>query len=96
MSKVAHKEDVMARFIGDTSKFNDVQVVYDDGEFVIAKGVWDGKHDGVGVRWAGDGIGYPQTFGKPQWMILPDNIGAMILVVLNTLSIVKNIVPTVP
>jgi len=27
---------------------------------------------GVGVRWyEEDGMGFPQTYGKPQWLVLP-------------------------
>lgn len=60
--------------LGDTSKFKVRDIVYNDGKFAIARGLWE---DEAGLRLAcrwheSDGIGYPQTFGKPQWMLFPN------------------------
>ena len=68
----------------DTSKFKNVRVIWDDGSFAIATGNWNGQIElSVGCRWYEDGaIGYPQTFGKPQWMLLPRKLGDFILSVL--------------
>lgn len=63
----------------DTSKFTNVKLVYDDGSFAIAKGKWNGKEEAYGCRWyEEDGLGYPQTYGKPQWMLLPERIGTLL------------------
>ena len=66
--------------LNSTSKFKVQSVILDNGKFAIASGFWDGKSDlRVACRWhEEDGIGYPQTFGKPQWMLLPD-VGVDIL-----------------
>lgn len=61
--------------IQSTSKFEVVEVLYDRGGFALARGYWDGdraihRH---ACRWHEDGgIGYPQSYGKPQWLLLPD------------------------
>ncbi|QPL45013.1 hypothetical protein IT895_12500 [Halomonas sp. A40-4] len=64
--------------LNSTSKFELVEILYkkehDHGGFAIATGYWDGDRSQLGTacRWYEDnGIGYPQTFGKPQWMNLP-------------------------
>ncbi|EJB8453343.1 TPA: hypothetical protein ACMDVV_003218 [Vibrio parahaemolyticus] len=58
--------------IESTSKFKVVDIIYNKDGFAIAKGYWDGNKElSLACRWHDDGIGYPQTFGKPQWMLLP-------------------------
>ena len=59
-----------------TSKFKVHDVVYKNEKdgFAIARGYWDGQpHLRLACRWYEDGgLGYPQTFGKPQWMMFPE------------------------
>ena len=59
--------------IGSTGKFKVSSIIFNDGDFAIAQGFWDGKSQlSTACRWhEKDGIGYPQTFGKPQWRLLP-------------------------
>lgn len=60
--------------LGSTSKFEVVCIVLNDGEFAIAEGYWNGETTtSFACRWhaQGESCGYPQTFGKPQWMLLP-------------------------
>lgn len=59
-----------------TRKYEVVNIIYNDGSFAIASGYWDGNENlTLACRWhEKEGIGYPQTFGKAQWMLLPDNI----------------------
>lgn len=60
--------------IESTSKFKVIEIVYNNGCFAVAKGHWEGDKSKytLACRWhEKDGIGYPQTFGKPQWMLLP-------------------------
>lgn len=65
----------------DTSKFKVHDYVYIKGDFVLSRGYWDGNsHLSLACRWEDpDGLGYPQTFGKPQWMLLPDDIDVEIV-----------------
>ena len=70
-----------------TSRFNVKEIIFDDGFFAIAEGDW--KTDAgiweysTACRWyAADGIGYPQTYGKPQWMVLPTKLGELIIAAL--------------
>lgn len=72
-------------FKGDTSKFKVLNFLYDNRGYVIAEGLWFDKPGNSGIpaiarRWTGDmsdpkDIGYPQTYGKPQWMVDPNEIG---------------------
>lgn len=60
-----------------TGKFKVERIVHNKGGFAIALGRWNGGENlTAACRWheADGGIGYPQTFGKPQWMILPSNV----------------------
>ena len=60
--------------LGSTSMFEVLEIVFDDGDFAVARGLWDEeKKESYACRWHAGGrtIGYPQTFGKPQWMRLP-------------------------
>lgn len=72
-----------------TSKFKIKDIIYDrktshdnKSGFAVATGYWDGNPElRVACRWYEDGgMGYPQTFGKPQWMILGDTGGALVSV----------------
>ena len=59
------------------SKWADVTLLYDDGDFSVITGRYDGgTTPAYGVRWNGDpknpdDIGYPNTFGHPGWFVLP-------------------------
>ena len=69
-----------------TSKFMVVDIIYNKDGFAIAKGHWDGDDAQLRLacRWHDpDGIGYPQTFGKPQWMMFPYEVTVDILNSLN-------------
>jgi hypothetical protein len=59
-----------------TSKYKVVEIIYNDGRFALAKGYWDGDKTELRLacRWHETEIGYPQTFGKPQWMMLPEGL----------------------
>ena len=70
--------------IESTSKFKVIDIIYNKNGFAIAKGFWDGGEKlSLACRWHDDGIGYPQTFGKPQWMVLPKNLSVDIKDALN-------------
>jgi hypothetical protein len=60
--------------IGSTNKFKVKEIIHNQDGFALATGFWNGEsHLRVACRWHEEGeIGYPQTFGKPQWMMLPD------------------------
>lgn len=61
----------------DTSKFKFLDYVYNIGNtgFVVARGYWNGDTKlSLACRWEEGDIGYPQTFGHPQWMVLPENL----------------------
>jgi hypothetical protein len=66
--------------IESTSKFKLKDIIFNDGSFAIAVGKWDGiEGTSIACRWHDEGIGYPQTFGKPQWMLMPSSIKVDIL-----------------
>lgn len=61
--------------IESTSKFAVKDIVYNKNGFAVARGHWEGNAQlRLACRWHDDGIGYPQTFGKPQWMMFPEDI----------------------
>jgi len=66
--------------LNSTNKFKVQSIIFNNGEFAIASGFWNGQSDlSVACRWFEEGgMGYPQTFGKPQWMLLPE-VGVDIL-----------------
>ncbi|MAP22955.1 MAG: hypothetical protein CL582_18680, partial [Alteromonadaceae bacterium] len=59
-----------------TNRFKPEEILYESGGFVIASGTWtepdsNGVSDKLACRWhPQDGIGYPNGFGRPQWMNL--------------------------
>jgi len=56
-----------------TSFFEVKKIVFDDGDFAIAKGLClNDNTKRLAVRWYSDGIGFPNTFGKSQWFLLPE------------------------
>jgi hypothetical protein len=59
--------------IESTSKFKVADIIYNKDGFAVALGYWDGDSQlSLGCRWhTKDGLGYPQTYGKPQWMEFP-------------------------
>jgi hypothetical protein len=67
-------------FKEDTRLFKVQEIIYDDGDCAAASGFWDGdKKLRVSIRWYSEGIGFPQTFGKPSWFLLPDLISNFVL-----------------
>lgn len=61
--------------IKSTSKFTVKDIVYDKDGFAVARGHWENNPNlSLACRWHDDGVGYPQTFGKPQWMLFPNDV----------------------
>jgi len=58
------------------SKFPVDHVLYDDGDFSIAWGTYDGGRRCLGMRWNGDpnDAGYPKLFQHPVWFVLPEEL----------------------
>lgn len=67
------------------SKWTDVVPLYDDGDFAVITGRYDGGiTPAYGIRWNGDpdnpdDKGYPTTFGHPGWFVLPPVLAKPIL-----------------
>ena len=58
-----------------TSKFKVHEIIYNNGQFALARGYWEtDTRLSLACRWHDDGMGYPQTFGKPQWMMFPRDV----------------------
>lgn len=50
-------------------------IVYEDDHFAVAYGEDSKGNKRMAMRWKGDGtanMGYPKTFGNPQWFLLPE------------------------
>lgn len=57
------------------ANFEVTSIIYNNHDFSIAYGIWDGGDHQLGMRWnhSPDEIGYPKAFGHPMWfMITPD------------------------
>ena len=67
---MAHPSEV------NTAKFQVENVIYANDGFSIAYGVWEGNSKHLAVRWDGEEgkTGFPQTYGKPQWLLVPDKL----------------------
>lgn len=67
-----------------SSNFTKHVVLYNDKDFSIAIGDWEGNEDNrsVGMRWneAYTGIGYPNAKGNPKWFIVENNVALPLLV----------------
>jgi len=60
--------------IESTSKFTVQDIVYDKEGFAVARGHWENDPKlRLACRWHDDGVGYPQTYGKPQWLLFPES-----------------------
>ncbi|KAF0206107.1 MAG: hypothetical protein FD173_421 [Gallionellaceae bacterium] len=61
--------------------FSVERVIYNNGEFSIAYGVWEKTQKVIAMRWNGDDkdMGYPKTFGNPMWFIVHSDLKPMIL-----------------
>ena len=62
--------------IKSTSKFRVEDVVYNKDGFAVARGYWEKNSEmSLACRWHDEnGVGYPQTFGKPQWFMFPPDV----------------------
>lgn len=80
--------------LGSTSKFKVASILKDDGNFAIAVGIWDGEGPAYACRWHdnGNSCGYPQTFGKPQWLLLPSGSVRVIFVKREDGSLEKRVI----
>lgn len=64
------------------SRFPMAQYVFDGDGFAIAWGTWDEASPCLGMRWNGDDEGdpgYPKVFGRPVWLVIPENLTRPIL-----------------
>lgn len=62
-------------------KWRDIKIIYDDGEYSVIWGKYEGK-DALGARWNGEdnaAVGYPNQGGNPTWYVEPDFISIAIL-----------------
>jgi len=66
-----------------------VDVIYDAGEWSVARVNWEGD-DRIGIRWNGGdgpGVGNPQSRGKATWFIMPEPLQQVLLEKAEHLSI---------
>ena len=61
----------------NTSNFELREVLYNNGEFSIAYGIYEGgKEPVIAMRWNGKGagVGYPRKDKEPRWMVVHDEL----------------------
>lgn len=62
------------------SKWSEKQVLFDDGEYSIISGLYDGNFC-LGERWNGHAgtLGFPQAHFQPVWHVIPGFLQAQVL-----------------
>ena len=68
-------------------------IVYDNGYFSIAYGVWEDGNTHLMMRWNGetdDDPGYPKLFKNPVWFLVSEELKVPILTSLINLKSSKN------
>jgi hypothetical protein len=57
-------------------KFKLVEVLFNNGEYTIASGIWEGVNKILAERWNGDGNdpGWPRQGKYPTWMVVHDEL----------------------
>lgn len=66
----------------EPKNFQYKEVFYFDGNIALVKGCYKkANNDSLGMRWmVGESkLGYPSTFGKPMWMVVPFKLSQYIL-----------------
>ncbi|WP_421753051.1 hypothetical protein [Croceimicrobium sp.] len=65
----------MSKQTPNPAAFQKNSIVYEDEYFAVAYGMDSKGNKRMAMRWKGDGntnMGYPKTFGNPQWFLLPE------------------------
>ena len=57
------------------------EIIYNLNGFSVAWGIWEDGTYRLAMRWDGEGQdkGYPKTFGKPVWFMLPTELSLPML-----------------
>ena len=69
------------------------KVVYDNNDFSIAYGIWEGGKTHLAMRWNGESEndpGYPKLFKNPVWFLVTEELKVPILTALINLTDTKN------
>jgi len=63
------------------SNFKVESVLFDNEEFSIAYGKWEGNIFSIAMRWNGEGDdpGYPKLFSNPVWFLIDNDLKIPIL-----------------
>jgi|JI10StandDraft_1071094.scaffolds.fasta_scaffold1008350_2 hypothetical protein len=59
--------------------FKVIEIIYNDTEFSVALGIWKNDTKHIAMRWNGTGeeIGFPQTFGRSTWLLIPQDLSVI-------------------
>lgn len=70
------------------NNFNVEYILYDNGNFSIAYGIWEKSKSSIAMRWNGNGNdpGYPKLFNNPVWFLIDDDLKLPIIKSLLKLS----------
>ncbi len=74
------------------SNFKVEYVLFDNEEFSIAYGKWEGKNNCIAMRWNGEGDdpGYPKLFSNPVWFLIDNDLKVPIIKSLIGIENAKN------
>lgn len=65
----------------NTQKFKVEDIIYNNGDFSIAYGLFVNGGNCIAMRWNGDAsnIGFPNSFGNPTWFVVHNELKIEIL-----------------
>jgi hypothetical protein len=68
----------MLKPLGDTTRYTVKRRIIDTNEYSVVEieaNDPDEPFDAIACHWYSNGVGFPQSYGKPQWMVLPEPVG---------------------
>ncbi len=75
-----------------SKKFHLINVLFNFDDFSIAHGQWEDGNDVIGMRYNetdSSSIGYPNTFGRPNWFVVSSDIAKIVLTGLLNFNLLK-------
>jgi len=81
--------------VSPRNRVGSVDILYNSGpgpgwSWSVARLEYDGRLDRIGIRWNGseeeEGIGNPQSRGRPTWFVVPDELSPLVREVAEQLS----------
>lgn len=80
MRSLLQQTQLEKTMLRDTGRFKVLERLTDNAEYSLVWGIWDEDSPALGLHWYnGTSTGFPQSWGKPQWAVIPDELAFHIL-----------------